>query len=216
MSLDEDRTRHGAIHLFGVIPAPYRGPPFGCYSDPDLHQVAARAPKDVEIARVRVALQRLLHLEGETVHAAPHVGVSHRQPHPDRRRDRGQRRTAAMTRRNATSPISAPTRMQVPSGKAISIRLASMLGAAIRERSCDACRGEAAPDAGPASSICIGTNINAGSATNAPRADLLPPGYVGHAGTWRLSLRHHPQLVRDPPSTTTLNPGDDLHPANHP
>jgi hypothetical protein len=41
----------------------------------DLHQITALAPEHVEVPRVRIALQRLLHLERQAVHTAPHVGV---------------------------------------------------------------------------------------------------------------------------------------------
>jgi len=47
----------------------------------NFYQIAAAASKDVEIAGVRITLQRLLHLEGEPIHATAHVGMTGRNPH---------------------------------------------------------------------------------------------------------------------------------------
>src|SRR3954469_19456045 len=40
----------------------------------DLDQITSRAAKNVQIAGVRVAAERLLHLQGQPVHALAHVG----------------------------------------------------------------------------------------------------------------------------------------------
>ena len=48
----------------------------------DLDQLAAFAPEDVEIARVRIALQRLLDAQRQRVHAAAHIRVTGRNPNP--------------------------------------------------------------------------------------------------------------------------------------
>lgn len=88
----------------------------------DSYQVAALAPEHVKVARVRVALQRLLHLECKAIHAAAHIGVVDRDPEADRSRNRVHIRPAAMTRCSIAKPTSAPTRMQVPSGSTILIR----------------------------------------------------------------------------------------------
>ena len=74
---------------------------------------------------MRVTTEGLLHLKGKAIHAATHIGVPVGQPHPHARRHRNHRRTAVITRRSAATPTSAPTRMQVPSGNAISIRSVS-------------------------------------------------------------------------------------------
>ena len=47
----------------------------------DLDQLATLAPEDIEIAGMRVALQRLLDAQGQRVHAAAHVRVTGRDPH---------------------------------------------------------------------------------------------------------------------------------------
>ena len=49
------------------------------------------------------ALQTLLHLDRQAVHAAPHVGVPDRQPHPHTGRNRDHRRDSALTTAAASS-----------------------------------------------------------------------------------------------------------------
>src|SRR5713101_3169781 len=46
---------------------------------------------------MRIALQTLLHLDRQAVHAAPHIGVADRQPHPHPGRNRDHRRDSALT-----------------------------------------------------------------------------------------------------------------------
>jgi hypothetical protein len=95
-----------------------------------LARMAAACPGDLA-ASVRVTLQHLLNLQRQAVHAAAHVGVPIGQPHPHANRRHDHRRTALMTRRRVARPTSAPTRIQVPSGSAISIRAASTGGAVL-------------------------------------------------------------------------------------
>src|SRR5204863_5535615 len=59
--------------------------------------MAALAAEHVEIAVMRIALQRLLHLDRQAVHAAPHIGVPDRQPYPHTRGNRDHRRASALT-----------------------------------------------------------------------------------------------------------------------
>ena len=64
----------------------------------DLHQIAPTTTEHVEIAGVRIALQRLLDLERQAVHPLAHVRVTGRDPHPRARAERDNRsarRTAA-------------------------------------------------------------------------------------------------------------------------
>ena len=63
----------------------------------DLDQIAADAPEHVEIAGMRIAAERLLYLQRQTVHAFPHVGPADRQPHPNTARDRDHRRASTLT-----------------------------------------------------------------------------------------------------------------------
>jgi hypothetical protein len=63
----------------------------------DLEQVTSGASKDLTIAGMRVAAQRLLHLQRQAVHTTPPVGVADRQPHPHPARNRDHRRARAAT-----------------------------------------------------------------------------------------------------------------------
>src|SRR5712691_7124510 len=69
----------------------------------NLDQVTSFPPKNVQIAGMRVALQYLLNLNRQAVHAAPHVGVPDRQPHPHPGRYRDHRRDNALTMAAANS-----------------------------------------------------------------------------------------------------------------
>ena len=44
--------------------------------------MTAFATKNVKVASMGIALQSFLNLDRQAVHAAPHVGVADRQPHP--------------------------------------------------------------------------------------------------------------------------------------
>src|SRR4051812_31187649 len=59
----------------------------------DFNQVASGAAKNVQIAGVRVAAERLLHLQRQPVHTFAHVGPADRQPHPNPRGNRDHRRS---------------------------------------------------------------------------------------------------------------------------
>src|SRR5712672_4546322 len=63
----------------------------------DLEQVTSGAPEDVKIARMRVAAQRLLHLQRQPVHAFAHVGPTDCWPHSNPARNRDHRRASAST-----------------------------------------------------------------------------------------------------------------------
>ena len=49
----------------------------------NLDQIAAAPAKNIEVAGVRVASKRLLHLQGKTLHPATHIRPADRQPDPD-------------------------------------------------------------------------------------------------------------------------------------
>src|SRR5580704_1571491 len=49
----------------------------------NLYQRAATPAEHVEIASVRVALERLLHQQCQALHPAPHVGMAGSNPHPN-------------------------------------------------------------------------------------------------------------------------------------
>ena len=63
----------------------------------NLRQVAAASPEDVKVAGVRIALQLLLHLKRQALHAPAHVGVTHRDPDAASRGNRDHGRSAFKT-----------------------------------------------------------------------------------------------------------------------
>src|SRR5215203_3500347 len=62
----------------------------------DFNQISAPAPKDKQMAAVGIALERLLHEQGQAVEALAHVRVARGQPHPHTGRNRDHRRPARM------------------------------------------------------------------------------------------------------------------------
>src|SRR5450631_4585080 len=73
-----------------------------------LHEVAPASTEHEEITGVRIALQRLLHLQGEAVHATAHVGMARRDPHPHARGNGNHRRGSAFIAAAARSGSTAP------------------------------------------------------------------------------------------------------------
>jgi hypothetical protein len=59
--------------------------------------MTAFAPENIKIAGMRIALQPLLDLQRQAIHAAPHVGVANRQPYPYPRGNRNHRPDSALT-----------------------------------------------------------------------------------------------------------------------
>jgi hypothetical protein len=74
-----------------------------------LRQIAATTAENVEIADVRIAFQLLLNLKRQPLHAASHVCVARRDPHPNaaRNRDHGRSafKVAAINAEGAPAPI---------------------------------------------------------------------------------------------------------------
>ena len=88
----------------------------------DFRQIAAPASEDIEVAGMRIALQALLNLQRQTLHAAPHVRVARRNPDPNAVRNRDHRRDSAFkTRVNAADSTSDQTKIRSPSASTISI-----------------------------------------------------------------------------------------------
>jgi hypothetical protein len=60
--------------------------------------IPAAAPKDVEIASMRIAIQILLNQPREARKSPPHVGMTRRKPHPHIARNRNYRRSSTRQR----------------------------------------------------------------------------------------------------------------------
>ena len=87
----------------------------------NFQQVTASSAEHVQITAVRIAMQRLLNLQGKTVHPTTHVGRTSCQPNANTRRRDNHRRSTVITRRSVARPTSCPTFTDVPSGSVISI-----------------------------------------------------------------------------------------------
>ena len=88
----------------------------------DLGQVAPAPPENIEIAAMRVALQLFLDLKRQSLHAATHVGVARRHPHPHPARHRDHRSLRTFrTRRSASVSTALSTRTRLPEPSSISI-----------------------------------------------------------------------------------------------
>jgi hypothetical protein len=77
----------------------------------NLDEIATAAAKGEKIAGVRIALQRLLHLQGKTIHAAAHVGMAGRDPYTHTRGNGNHRRGNAFITA-ATRPGSAEQKIR--------------------------------------------------------------------------------------------------------
>jgi hypothetical protein len=86
----------------------------------DLQQIVAAAAKDVDAARMQIARQRLLHLQGQSVHPTPHVGGAGREPDAHAG-GRHNSRSTDRTRRSATKLTVSPTRTRISPTSSISI-----------------------------------------------------------------------------------------------
>src|SRR5271166_3342544 len=102
--------------------------PLGVERQPDavvpenLRQIAPAPAEEVEIAAVRIALQLLLNLKRQTLHAATHVGVARRNPHPHPAWHRDHRSPRTLrTRRSASASTSLSTRTRFPEPSSISM-----------------------------------------------------------------------------------------------
>src|SRR4051812_50135510 len=86
----------------------------------DLQKIAAPAPEDEKMARVRIALEHLLHQERQPVHALAHVGAAGGQPDPRPARERDHRPASApATTAGSAGPV---IRTRSPPASSTSIR----------------------------------------------------------------------------------------------
>src|ERR1700684_1602580 len=91
----------------------------------DLDQLAAPATEHVEVAAVRVSRERFLHQQGQRVHAATHIGVAGRNPHPHARRNGDHRSRPSASAATAVFSVAVSTgpviRIRTPAANSISI-----------------------------------------------------------------------------------------------
>ena len=80
----------------------------------DFRQIAAATSENIEIARVRIALQLLLYLKRQSLHAAPHVRVARRDPDPTSRGNGNQERSAFKVAAITADGVFAPIRTRAP------------------------------------------------------------------------------------------------------
>src|SRR6202051_4950662 len=95
----------------------------------DLDQIATRASEDKEIACMGIALQCLLDLQSQAIHASPHVRSSDRKPDPHTRGNRDHRRSStSSTRRSARASTPLPTQTRYLPQRSISIVAGPVVG----------------------------------------------------------------------------------------
>src|ERR1700694_3227790 len=85
--------------------------------------MTAFAAENIKIAGMRIALQPLLDLQRQAIHAAPHVGVADCQPHPNSRGNRDHRPDNALTTA-AANPVGIEAGMRKRALPANSISIA--------------------------------------------------------------------------------------------
>src|SRR4051812_6070209 len=97
----------------------------------DLDQVASDTPDNLPITGVRIAAERLLHLQSQPVHALAHVAPANRPPYPHPRGDRDHRRSrTSSTSRSVAARTPSLTRTRYPPANPISIPSLARPGAA--------------------------------------------------------------------------------------
>src|SRR6516162_10203348 len=147
----------------------------------NFQQVTAFPTEDIEIAGMWIAVQRLLNLQGKTVHPAPHVGRTSRQPDANTRRWNDHRRRTVITRRSVARPTSCPTFTDVPSGSVISIWPPDTAGSAPLAEDDPTCFTPL-PFANSLI-VCTGRNTGGGSGLSTPRR------------TWLRQFHSRPRLI---------------------
>ena len=146
----------------------------------NFQKVTVFPAEHVKIAGMWIAMQRFLNLQGKTVHSAPHVRRTGRQPNTNARRRNNHRRSTVMTRRSVTKPTSCPTLIDVPSGSVISILPSG------------ACSVPLADDGSicPAPSPCAGSLIGCTGKKTGGASRLSTP-----RRTWLRQFHNSPRLI---------------------
>jgi hypothetical protein len=96
----------------------------------DLDQPTAATPEDKQMPAVRIALEHLLHQEGQAVKPFAHVGMAGRQPPPRPARDRNRHRLSSTLKIRAKAAISTSwaTIKRTPLASTISIGAEATVG----------------------------------------------------------------------------------------
>jgi hypothetical protein len=131
-----------------------------------LNQRTPAPAENVNVASERIPSQALRHLQGQTPHAATHVGIARCDPNPHAGRDRDHPRNAVSTRRNAARFTSLPTRTCRPLPSSISIRPDGSRAGGGETSDCAVVL--VASGGGGASNIVTGTNTGISGATRTP------------------------------------------------
>jgi len=146
----------------------------------NLQQVTAFPAEHVKITGMWIAMQRLLNLQGKTVHPTPHVRRTGRQPDTNAGRRNNHRRSTAITRRSVAKPTSCPTLIDVPSGSVISILPSGTCSVPLADD------GSTCPPPSPfAGSLIVRTGKKTGGAS-----DLSTP-----RRTWLRQFHSSPRLI---------------------
>src|SRR6202161_3820524 len=99
----------------------------------DLDPLPAPATEHVEVAAVRVSRERFLHQQAQRVHAATHIGVAGRNPHPHARCNGDHRKRPSASAATAAFSVAASTepviRIPAPAANSISIAPPLLAGA---------------------------------------------------------------------------------------
>ena len=184
-------------------------------------EIASTPAKDVKIAREGIAPEPLLDKKRQPVHAAAHVGVAGRDPHPNAGRDGDHRRSSTSRTRASASASTAPsTTTRRPRPTSITMRPWAACRGVLR-------RGVGSPLAAGSGVSTAGTKAGAGLAAttldlqrSAPcqkleAGDPVPPSRRRHQPGRRQAFHHDAELLvlRPPASATQLDnlktPGGD-------
>jgi hypothetical protein len=146
----------------------------------NFQQVTALPAEVLKSAGMWIAMQRLLNLQGKTVHPTPHVRRTGRQPNANPRRRNNHRRSTVITRRSVTKPTSSPTLIDVPSGSVISILPSGACSVPLADD------GSTCPAPSPFAGsliVCTGKKAGGASGLSTPRR------------TWLRQFHNSPRLI---------------------